>query len=584
MAKPCSWILLVTFSGVATHAAFGQIPPATEATPVVQENDLPALPLPAPTLIPPEAMLLKQVRDKLNALADEVEAELEKIGKNANSTESIVADIQEEQRTIFREAQNRFHESLRQRPTRATRAVERAAYQQMWLAGARINELQRQLQMAASAPYQMKRNQDLMRRMSTWQTTLSPKERPIFLRYPELRNRHHELMQRVFTAAQTRPRREQTLPTDMTADLALDDRSLRDRAVVDYAHAQQGPLQQAQYELKRLLNLQWDNERLQIDAEAWNAVGGGMTPQDLENDALELMGKRGAVLDTNPINRYNGSRSNHATTLFQFIMARFNTNDVRTGFDGRTITHRFSSNEAAVDLNVSDQDLSFQFHERVGPRRILQVEYRADHSLTINVYGDVVFRLKQDAAGNVVVFEVVDATIEQREAVSFAALYKADPEFVEQRVYPTLDHMGVRLPASRFARDLIYQVVDQLAPATGGELQQRVDQAIIDLDNEQYDRRQAALRFLESHLELASPTLKAVAEGESLSFEQQQQIERLLAEPPSDGPQYEHLVAALGLSVDATYLAQIVPSLNDEDAAIVKTQVAKLKAAGEASQ
>ena len=178
--------------------------------------------------------------------------------------------------------------------------------------------------------------------------------------------------------------------------------------------------------------------------------------------------------------------------------------------------------------------------------------------------------------GSVKVVETMGDQLLLRSAKSLGELYAKDPEFIESRLFPLLQHVGIIPPASRFDDAIVTRVVERLELVMNTKDADLAEQLINDLDADDFQVRQAAMKRLETKVSQFRELLIAAANDANASVEQKSNIRFLLDQDSTISGEADGLISSLRLLDTPEYLAIMMQQLQDEDFSFVGHHLEKL--------
>jgi hypothetical protein len=506
------------------------------------------------------------IDERFAKFADEIEKEMERRELEGNKSLQIVRQIQDEQRTAYRDSHEEIKSLTAKKQTRETRDAINEAVKRKRLAGARLNELEQRAVLLVSASTG-RDNNDLMQKVSRFASDLSREDRSKWQRNSDMQRRYSQLMQKIMTARHRHYPGQQGF-TDLTAGLVGEEIELDKVRYPDHAGAQDGTIQKVRPALNRILKLSWMGNRIIVDAAHWDELFAGRSPEDLQNDVDNILKQNDVTMpnaDQNgmPFNR--GMNSPNVARLFDLLRSEFGNVGSRSSSGGALVNSSFSSVEAASELELKPGTFRFEFRERNFPRRLVMLEQNSNGTVSVTLYGEVVLRMQQKEDGSISVVETVGNQLIHREAESLGKLYLEEPEFIEERLFPLLHHVSIIPPASRFDPRIVNRVVDRLNILMEIEDIEAINKLISDLDHDDFKIRQAATKRLEAKADHYREILIAAANQDGASFETRSRIKYLLDQSSLETADSDSLINTLRLMENPEYLAIMMQQLQEED-------------------
>lgn len=508
------------------------------------------------------------IEEQFDKFADEIEKEMERRELEGNKNLRIVRELQEQQRDEYRNAHDEIRKLHEAKSSRDTRVAFSDAVKRMRLAGARLNELEQRVPLLAATSGGPNRNNDLLRKVSKFSSELSRARRIEWQKKPEIQQRYNQLMQKVM-ASRNRHFGNQTGFTDLTVGLVRNELAFDTVRYPDHPGSQDGAIQRVRPALNRLLKLSWVGSRVTVDKAHWDELFAGRTSEDIEKDVDHLLKKNEVEMPTDerhgmPFRRH--SNTLNVVRLFDNLRSQFgNVGGRSSSGNGSVVRTSFSSVEANSELAVKPGEFRFEIREKQFPRRLLMLEQNGICELTITIYGDVVLRFHQYENGAIKIVETMGTELHHREAESLGKLYLAEPEFIEERLFPLLHHVGIVPPASRFDPKIADRVVDRLRSLMQVEDVDVVLQLIGNLDSDEFKIRQAATKRLETKVDQYRELLIAAAHEDDASFETRSRIKYLLEQSSLETAHADSLINTLRLMKNAEFLAILMQQLDEQD-------------------
>jgi len=327
-----------------------------------------------------------------------------------------------------------------------------------------------------------------------------------------------------------------------------------------------GVLQENAFALRRLLRLRWDGEQLDLDRNHWGDAFAGETLQSIVKDVDHLLEERGVTAIVNDDENRNRQRmimmngmaqgvdgsASHLGRIFKELQSSGGGYSGGGG-NGRWTTE---SNSLSASLALNGTNFQFRFTEASFPNRTVILNSK-DGALRFIVLGDLVHRFTQHTGEKVQVTEILNDEVINHTAQTFAALYRTQPRYVEDRFFPLLEHVGIVPPLSRFDAPVVQRVCE-LLKGNRAEVKERFDAIAVNLDVDEFTKRDAAYRAIRANLDEFFPFIYEASKDETLSIESRARISKLLEIGNQNGTaELDSMIAGLGLTNDSEYLAEL---------------------------
>lgn len=350
-----------------------------------------------------------------------------------------------------------------------------------------------------------------------------------------------------------------------------------------------GAIQNARVSLRRMLRLRWHDGLLVLDREHWDHAFAGHSMEDIQADVTHLLEKRGVAAYGSDDERERMMRMRvrglpqgpnpvaQLGRLFQEFYEGGGRSYSGGGTSGSWST-RSATSSIQVDANPTDFNLTYT--ELQHPKRVLRVQANGKESLSVLLLGKLIHRFHQyvDASGNthLQVTEILDDEIVNLKAADFAQLYRENPRFVESRLFPLFEHLGIIPPLSRFDAEVTTRVSELLT--TQQESVRREFETIIQgLDVNKFTQREAAFRKLRDNLDQYLPLLFEKSRDKSLSREARARIQKLVEAGGDTGlAELDATIGSLELLTDSSYLSELAGTVSGETKQVLQERIQRL--------
>jgi hypothetical protein len=182
----------------------------------------------------------------------------------------------------------------------------------------------------------------------------------------------------------------------------------------------------------------------------------------------------------------------------------------------------------------------------------------------IDPAGRLVIVLTQQRDGSAKLLWVDTEETRRIEADSMMELYAENATFLEEKVFPTLDYLGVGLPLRPMDKEVREEVFRQLGTSADEARLKEGKQLVRQLDGEEYETREEAMKVLsENYLKYREAIVHADRNREGMSAEARNRLNRILAEN-KEADRLGRLVDSLKLTSDWDYLTRLLDVTEDK--------------------
>ncbi len=331
----------------------------------------------------------------------------------------------------------------------------------------------------------------------------------------------------------------------------------------------------------RLLKLSWKGKTLQVDHENWTKDFEGKT----KSEALK-------VLEAEAEKRYPGSggwvksmaeRIFHATAPEQaFMRLQLAAGKLKRSRSGSTAgTRRSSFTTSKLEGKVEFTRLgSFQavLEERESPERIIKFHDDGQGALMIGLSdksGRLSLALKQSRDGNVSVRHAAGDDVFAGGAGSFAAFYAKHQQYVEDRLFPLLKHVGIGAPLTPYNAGVKKATLERLRSLPTPEKIAQGQRLIEQLNSNLYKKRQEASKALAADFDSYRNLIARTIRKPSTPPETVSRLKMIVKARPKQKPTDE-FVTAQGLTANVGYLVNLLGETKPADRAIVARTLQRL--------
>jgi hypothetical protein len=264
--------------------------------------------------------------------------------------------------------------------------------------------------------------------------------------------------------------------------------------------------------------------------------------------------------------------ASHAFSKVQQAAGGGGSNRIMMGGNSRI---SFSSRNVFGLLQEQGDSVKIFLQDQSETRCELDVEDQANGSfrlLLTNADGQLL-TLFQSPKGPLNVVDLTTDTPVVKKFKSFAEFYRNDPAYLDERLMPMLARVGIAPFPGRFSPPVIQTVLARLRPMDDAD-QQQFDTLLKQLDDDDYDQRQAAIKAMAERYAKFSNAIEQAAKKPA-SEEVKVNLRKIL-EMSEKLREIPKIVASLDLTNDAVYLAQLAGKLDGKDRKAVEARIAEL--------
>jgi hypothetical protein len=272
-----------------------------------------------------------------------------------------------------------------------------------------------------------------------------------------------------------------------------------------------------------------------------------------------------------------GANRSPATKAFREVQQAAGARGSRMSMSGTHTTMSFRAEKLDGKLELGGGSVRIELKGKTDVRCALEVldEGGGAFRLILSNGEGRLLLINQTSGGKITVADMTGAKPVVKGADSFAALYRSDTDYVDNRLFPVLKHVGVKLFPDRFSPQVVNAVLAQLRSPARKD-QAKFNALLKQLDDDDYDTRQAAIKALiDRYAEFARQIEKAAKRP--ASEEVKTNLEKVLARSAKNREVVD-VVSGLKLTDDATYLAKLAQTFQGADRKGVEARVAELNA------
>ncbi|MCD6304404.1 MAG: hypothetical protein J7M21_05515 [Planctomycetes bacterium] len=338
-----------------------------------------------------------------------------------------------------------------------------------------------------------------------------------------------------------------------------------------------GPLHAVAPITGKIVRLTFEGERLGLDRAGWQSRATSKQRAKAIEDIRKRFAGRGLPQGLIEMQLKRLGMASNIQMLFQELRAACGAGGYSSSSSGQAYRMSFTGSSLAASLSLGGQEFSLRLWEQGSESRSLDVR-QSGASLDITFLDprdQVVILLRQDANGQVTLTDVRGEVVRTGRAKSFLAYYGRHRRYVEEELFPLLEHVGVTVDLGPNGPRAVEAVLAELRRGDGGELAAEARRLIADLDSGSYAQRQAATRKLAADYPryyrfidraLASPTCSTEARARL----------RLIVEQNGPRARARRLIAALGLADDPAYLVGLLDKTGGQDRRLIAARLEKL--------
>ncbi len=316
-----------------------------------------------------------------------------------------------------------------------------------------------------------------------------------------------------------------------------------------------GPIQTCRKPLQKVLRLQVDERRLDLDRRQWKEALSEVEQQRLVerlvNDGIPVNWAARRVKDL--------SQQPSIVAVFYEIRQSVQANSSYTSIGGSRRQYGFNSETLKGRLTLQGSATELTLWEKAGPMRTLSVR-QDDEELKVALAGrngKMLLSITQKKAGPLEVADYRFAPPQIGRGATFLQYHRGDRVYIQRQLFPLLRHWGFQPPLTGYTPAVQVVVLDLL---TSGSLadQQAFAQLLSDLQHDRIVIRESATDRLEKHYgRFATLIHQALAEPKQLGLETKIRLQRVI-DLHADRVYLEQFVRSTGLLADVGYLIDLL--------------------------
>lgn len=340
-----------------------------------------------------------------------------------------------------------------------------------------------------------------------------------------------------------------------------------------------GPFQELAGPLNKLLKLTIDDGHLLLDRSHWDQDNGGKTEEQIKEEIIQQWVQKGLPRQFAERRAEQEVQAPDVQRVFQSLQQNAGTHSAGMRSSNNFLRIDFAGPKLMASFERQEKSIRFEFAEQIGPQRRIQIADNGQGAFRLSLATDdasLVLILTQRSDGSIAVAELSADRSFTAQADSFLDFYGKERDYVEDRLFPLLEHVGILLPLTRFTPAVQQAVLGQLEamkPANAEEFEKLVSQ----LDDEDFSVREAASARITSEFRRFGPLARQLADDEDapLSPETQARLGRLVDEF-SDDEEAHQFANAGKLNSDVDYLVTLLEELPETARPILVERLAQL--------
>lgn len=344
-----------------------------------------------------------------------------------------------------------------------------------------------------------------------------------------------------------------TLMVAATVALAGDDKSEID----------DGPLHKNREHVRELVNLEWKQDSIALNRQWAQEDANAHVDKTVERLKKRGMDAQKIAVIVASLRRQQDGLSSSLNKLRQAVGA---STSGRMG-SGEGVRRTFSGGVLSGSAVERGKLVRLSLREETESGRMLDVLDDGHGGVRVSLIdptGKLVVVLTQQRDGSAKLLWVDTRETRRIEAGSMMELYAENATFLEEKVFPTLDYLGVGLPLRPMDKEVREEVIRQLGMSADDDRLKEGKQLVRQLDGEDYETREEAMKVLsENYLKYREAIVHADRNREGMSAEARNRLNRILAEN-KEADRLGRLVDSLKLTSDWDYLVRLLDVTEDK--------------------
>lgn len=341
---------------------------------------------------------------------------------------------------------------------------------------------------------------------------------------------------------------------------------------------EQGAFQALSAQIKPLLQLKLDGEKLGLDRQSWEEPFKGKTQKEMRDELIKQMVQRGLPQKWAERRVEQQLNAPGIERLFQTLQQAAGPSGMSSSTSGSNRRVSFRGGKLSGELEVlNGSSVRVTLSESQAPQRSVEVLDNGAGGCRITISnqdGNMLFALVQGQSGELSIADIRGKIRKATGGKSFLSFYRSEKQYVEKELFPLLEHLNVGLPTTPYSSQVLAAVASRLVKLTREQEDQAYD-LIVDLENDDFETREQATKQLAEQFNLFYPILVETLQEENLSPETRNRLERIVAAHP-ERQRLEKFILALGLLEDVSYLVEILPDLDEAQRPVVTAQLETL--------
>ncbi|MCH8043749.1 MAG: hypothetical protein IID44_08510 [Planctomycetes bacterium] len=217
--------------------------------------------------------------------------------------------------------------------------------------------------------------------------------------------------------------------------------------------------------------------------------------------------------------------------------------------------------------------------EESKPNRELTVKSNTRGRLSITLNGGdspYLFRLYQQPNGKLIVQEISGDQVFSQQEDSFAEFCRIHVQFVQHRLIPLLEHLGIDAPITPYDKRVQSQVRRMLTPIAGEKLA-KFKKIAVGLDSDEFKLREQATRDLTKQFDELADVMRHATLDETYSVEVRARLNEVIRKTsrPEDRRVYD-LITKVKLTDKPRYLLWLLSETDDAQRPVIARRLAKV--------
>ncbi len=347
-----------------------------------------------------------------------------------------------------------------------------------------------------------------------------------------------------------------------------------------------GVLSSSATEMKNLIRLGWDKNRLRLERD-WADPNAGKSEEEIRKARIQRYMDRGLpeeqaaeLIDRRVV--FGDSDDDPLTVAFRAFGARFGEGSSGAAGGGHRRRLSFHNEHLSGTAAIVDELLRFEFTENEPPFQRLTVQDQNDGRLSILFStDDLLIELRQSTNKKTRLTYVVNERAYLMMADNFDEFSKKYSRATVEILFPLFRHVGIDLPIQADSPEVKAYVRQHFVAMNSRKPVsiENFQRLLLELDSSKFDKRLAATDALTAQYDVWSDLLRSSAIDSSLSLEVRNRIQMIINENEAvrkDARELREFVEERKLIDSVEYLLNLLPDSDENSLDAIYARLQKI--------